>query len=112
MRPDWPIANAMAVAVAPYDGILKGGVHCSCIMPRAAVSQESNKVKSCLVPKAAQCWRPTCLDRRHDASLGATQTTRMGLPIRRAVVAEDIRHLQRRSHRTAQAGAGIESPVA
>jgi hypothetical protein len=52
----------------------------------------------------AQCWRPTCLDRRHDAALGAAHMIRMGLPVRWTVVAEDIRHLQRRSHRGVSGG--------
>jgi len=47
----------------------------------------------------AQRRRPACLDRRHDATLGATQMIRVGLPVRRAAVAEDIRHLQHGSHR-------------
>jgi hypothetical protein len=54
----------------------------------------------------AQRWRPARLDRRHDAALGATQMIRVGLPVRRAVAAENIRHLQQGSHRGGSGGRG------
>src|SRR5208283_3468104 len=50
-----------------------------------------------------QCRCPTRLDRRHDATLGAAELGGVRLPERCAVVAEDIRHLQRGAHR---AGSG------
>ena len=55
---------------------------------------------------AAQRRRAACLDRRHDAALGATQMIRVGLPVRRAVVAENIRHLQHGAHRAGSGGRG------
>ena len=51
----------------------------------------------------AQRRRPARLDRRHDATLGAAELGSVRLPERCAVVAEDIRHLQRGAHR---AGSG------
>ena len=56
----------------------------------------------------AQCRRPARLDRRHDAALGAAEMVGVDLPERCAVAAENIRHLQRRAHRPAQAG-GVTS---
>jgi len=48
---------------------------------------------------AAQHRRSTRLDRRHHAALGSAETFRVGVPICRAVAAENIRHLQRGTHR-------------
>ena len=52
----------------------------------------------------AQRRRPTRLDCRHDAALGATEMVRVGSPVRRAVVAENIRHLQHGAHRDGSGG--------
>ena len=54
----------------------------------------------------AQRRRPARLDRRHDAALGAAEMVGVGLPICRAVAAENIRHLQLGRIGSAQAGAG------
>jgi len=43
-------------------------------------------------------------DGAHDAPLDAPEVTLMGKAIRRAVAAEDVRHLQGRAHEPAQAG--------
>jgi hypothetical protein len=43
---------------------------------------------------AAERRGPARLDRAHDATLGSTKMTGMGLAIRLAVAAEDVRHLQ------------------
>ena len=52
----------------------------------------------------AERRRPAGLDRRHDAALGAAEMGRVGLPVRRAVAAEDVRHLQRGTHRRGSGG--------
>ena len=59
----------------------------------------------------AQRRRPARLDRRHDAALGAAEMGRVGLAERRAVVAEDIRHLQRGAHRAGSGGCGDGSAM-
>jgi hypothetical protein len=51
-----------------------------------------------LLDMAAECRRPARRDGAHHAALDATEMTGMRLPKRFAVVAEDIRHLHRRSH--------------
>ncbi len=53
-----------------------------------------------------QCRCPARLDRRHDATLGAAELGSVRLPERCAVVAEDIRHLQRGAHRAGSGGCG------
>ena len=54
---------------------------------------------------AAEFGGPAELDRAHHAPLDAPEMAVMGLPIRLAVVAEDVRHLQSRRHgRTGQPG--------
>ena len=55
---------------------------------------------------ATQCRCPARLDRRHDATLGAAELGSVRLPERCAVVAEDIRHLQRGAHRAGSGGCG------
>ncbi|SAK73069.1 hypothetical protein AWB78_03058 [Caballeronia calidae] len=42
------------------------------------------------------------LNRAHRAPLGTTEGIGMVLPVLRAAVAEDVRHLKRRSHRRRQ----------
>ena len=56
----------------------------------------------------AQRRRSARLDRRHDATLGAAEMVRVGLPVCRAVAAEDIRHLQHGAHRGGSGGRGDE----
>jgi len=48
---------------------------------------------------SAQHRRAARLDRRHHAALGSAEMVRVGVPIRRAVAAENIRHLQLGTHR-------------
>ena len=57
-----------------------------------------------LLDVAAEHSRPACRDRAHDAPLDAAQMLGTGLPKRFAVAAEDIRHLQNRSHDVRSAG--------
>ena len=52
-----------------------------------------------LLDVPSQRRRPADLDRRHDASLDPAEMSRMAATERVAVAAEDIRHLQRRTHR-------------
>ena len=52
-----------------------------------------------LLDVPSQCRRPADLDRRHDASLDPAEMSVMAAAERFAVAAEDIRHLQRRTHR-------------
>jgi hypothetical protein len=52
-----------------------------------------------LLDVPSQCRRPADLDRRHDASLDPAEMTVMAAAERFAVAAEDIRYLQRRTHR-------------
>ena len=47
---------------------------------------------------AAEFGGPAQLDRAHHAALDASEMAVMGLPIRLAMAAEDIRHLQSRRH--------------
>ena len=54
----------------------------------------------------AQRRRPARLDRRHDAALGAAEVVGVGLPVGRAVAAEDIRHLQHGTHGAGSGGRG------
>jgi hypothetical protein len=52
----------------------------------------------------AQRRRPARFDRRHDTAFGAAEMGRVGLAERRAVVAEDVRHLQCGAHRAGSGG--------
>ena len=47
---------------------------------------------------AAQFGSPAQLDGAHHAALDAPEMAVMGLPIRLAMAAEDVRHLQSRRH--------------
>jgi hypothetical protein len=62
---------------------------------------------------AAEPRRAACLDRRHDAALGAAEVAGMRLAISLAVAAEDVRHLQCRhdSRGSSQAGFPQFQPV-
>ena len=62
-----------------------------------------------LLDMPAQRRRPAGLDRAHDAPLDAAEMAGMGLPISVAVAAEDIRHLQHRTHGAAQPGGTTSS---
>jgi len=53
---------------------------------------------SAVLDMASQHRRSARLDRCHHAALGSAEMVRAGVPIRRAVAAEDIRHLQRGAH--------------
>jgi hypothetical protein len=57
-----------------------------------------------LLDVAAERRRPARRDGAHDASLDAAEMPGTDLPKRFAVAAEDIRHLQNRSHGTRSAG--------
>ena len=57
-----------------------------------------------LLDMTAERRRPACRDGAHDASLDAAEMTGMRLSKRFAVAAEDIRHLQSRSHGARSAG--------
>jgi hypothetical protein len=57
-----------------------------------------------LLDMASERCRPTRRDGAHDATLDAAEMTGMCLSKRFAVAAEDIRHLQSRSHGTCSAG--------
>ena len=61
-----------------------------------------------LLDVPSECRRSTDLDRRHDTSLDPAEMSAMAATERSAVAAEDIRHLQRRTHRPAQGG-GVTS---
>ena len=53
---------------------------------------------------STKCWGPAELDRRHDAAFDAAKMTVMGLGVNRAVAAEDVRHFERGTHGSTQAG--------
>jgi len=57
-----------------------------------------------LLEVTAERCRPACCDGAHDAPLDAAEMPGAGLPKRFAVAAEDIRHLQNRSHDVRSAG--------
>ena len=57
-----------------------------------------------LLDMAAECCRPACRNGAHDAPLDAAEMPGAGLPKRFAMAAEDVRHLQNRSHGVRSAG--------
>ena len=75
-------------------------------MPVAAgvVGVANEAAIGALLGMAAERRRAAGLDRRHDATLGAAEMVGVGLPVRRAVAAEDIRHLQLGAHRAGSGG--------
>src|SRR6185437_483137 len=52
-----------------------------------------------LLDMPSECRRSADLDRRHDTSLDPAETSAMAATERFAVAVEDIRHLQRGTHR-------------
>ena len=69
-------------------------------MPVAAgiVGDADRPAGAAALNMAAEFGRPAQLDRAHHTPLEASERTVMNLPIRLAVAAEDIRHLQSRRH--------------
>lgn len=59
-----------------------------------------------LLNMSAERGGATQLDGAHRAPLGTTERVGMGLPVLWAAAAEDVRHLERRSHRRLQKYAG------
>jgi hypothetical protein len=59
-----------------------------------------------LLNMSAERGGATQLDGAHRAPLGTTEGVGMGLPVPWAAAAEDVRHLERRSHRRLQKYAG------
>ena len=52
----------------------------------------------------AQRGGAACFDRRHHAAPGTVEVVSVGVPVGRAVEAENIRHLQRGAHRSGSGG--------
>ena len=77
-------------------------------MPIAAgiVGATNKPAIGTLLGVPAEHGRPARLDRRHDATRGAAEAVRVGLPVCRAVAAEDVRHLQHGAHRAGSGGRG------
>src|SRR5260370_41742394 len=77
-------------------------------MPTRVVGNALMAAGIALLDMTAERGGAAQVDGAHRAALGTTEGVGMGLPVVRAAAAEDVRHLERRSHRRLQkySGAG------